>query len=64
MHTFGRDVSPKYVIRAQKEDPVIAEVRTWVHEKKKPDKDELKGKEEDLKHFAQVVDALEIKNDI
>ena len=64
MHTFGRDVSPKYVIRAQKEDPVIAEVRTWVQEKKKPDKDELKGKEEDLKHFAQVVDALEIKNDI
>ena len=64
MHAFGREVSPEYVIRAQKEDPVVAEVRTWVQEKRKPDKDELKGKEEELKHYAQVLDALEIKNDI
>ena len=64
MHEFGRDVSPRYVIRAQKEDPVVAEVRSWVQEKRKPDKDELKGKEEELKHYAQVVDALELKDDI
>ena len=64
MHAFGRDVSPRHVIRAQKEDPVVAEVRSWIQEKRKPDKDELKGKEEELKHYAQVLDALEIKDDI
>ena len=64
MHEFGRDVSPRHVIRAQKEDPVVAEVRSWIQEKRKPDKDELKGKEEELKHYAQVLDALEIKDDI
>ena len=57
MHVFGRDVSPRHVIRAQKEDPVVAEVRSWIQEKRKPDKDELKGKEEELKHYAQVLDA-------
>ena len=38
MHAFGRDVSPRHVIRAQKEDPVVAEVRSWIQEKRKPDK--------------------------
>ena len=38
MHDFGKDVSPQHVIRAQKEDSVIAEVRSWVEQKKKPDK--------------------------
>ena len=64
MHDFGRDVSPRHVIRAQKEDPIVAEVRTWIQEDKIPDKEELKGKEDDLKHYAQIAGALEIKNDI
>ena len=64
MHDFGKDVTPQHVIRAQKEDPIVAEVRTWVQEKRKPDKEELKGKEEELKAFAQVADALEIHQDI
>ena len=44
MHDFGKDVTPQHVIRAQKEDPIVAEVRTWVQEKRKPDKEELKAK--------------------
>ena len=64
MHDFGRDVTPQHVVRAQKEDPIVAEVRTWVQEKKQPDKEDLKGKEEELKAFAQIADALEIKDDI
>ena len=64
MHDFGRDVTPEHVIRAQKEDPIVAEVRSWVQEKRQPDKEELKGKEEELKHYAQVADALEIQDDI
>ena len=64
MHDFGRDITPKHVIAHQKEDPIVSEVRTWVQQKIKPDKEELKGKEEELKHYHQIADALEIKNDI
>ena len=64
MHQFGRDISIHHVRRAQKEDPIVAEVRTWVLEKRKPENKELKGKEEELKAYAQVVEALELKDDI
>ena len=64
MHDFGREVSPSHVRRAQKEDPVVAEVRTWVQQKKKPSKEDLKGKDDELQHFAQIADALLIKDDI
>ena len=64
MHNFGRDVSPEQVIIAQKEDPIVAEVRSWIQQKKKPEKEELKGEDEELKHYSQVADALEIKDDI
>ena len=64
MHDFGREVSPSHVRRAPKEDPVVAEVRTWVQQKKKPSKEDLKGKDDELQHFAQIADALLIKDDI
>ena len=35
MHQFGRDISIHHVRRAQKEDPIVAEVRTLVLEKRK-----------------------------
>ena len=64
MHDFGSDVTPKHVAKAQKQDPIVATVRSWVQEGKKPDKQELKGQGEELQRFAQLVDALEIKDDI
>ena len=53
MHQFGRDISIQHVRRAQKEDPIVAEVRTWLLEKRKPDNKELKGKEEESKHICR-----------
>ena len=64
MHNYGSDVSPRHVSIAQKEDPIVAEVRSWVQQNKKPDKEELKGKDEELKHYSQILDALEIRDDI
>ena len=43
MHDFGREVSPKHVSKAQKEDPIVAEVRTWVQQKVKPERRRPKG---------------------
>ena len=64
MHQFGREISINHVRRAQKEDTIVADVRTWVLEKRKPENKELKGREEELKAYAQVVKDLELKDDI
>ena len=64
MHEFGADVSIPEIIRLQKTDPVVAEVRQWIEEGRKPEKEALREKEEELRHYAQEFEALEIENDV
>ena len=52
------------VKRAQKEDLIVTEVRNWAPEKSNLENTELKGKEEELKEYQQVVKAMEIKDDL
>ena len=63
-HRIGAELSREELIKAQKEDPVLQEVRKWVENQTKPDKKELKGKDEDLKIYRQVYEALEIEEDL
>ena len=47
----------------QKADKVVGEVRSWVEQGNKPNYKDIRGKEEYLKTYAQIFEALEIKDD-
>ena len=64
MHEFGGDISIPEIIRAQKTDPTVAEVRLWVENGRCPDKEELKGKNEELRRYAQVFEVLKLQQDV
>ena len=64
MHDLGRNLSRENLVKVQKEDPIIAEVRQWVTSGQKPSKQDLRLKDEDYKVFRQHFDALKIQDDI
>ena len=52
------------MIQAQKEDPILKEVRSWVEKKQKPTSRELKGAQELLISYAQGYEHLCLINDL
>ena len=62
--TAGAELTKENLIQAQKEDPILQEVRGWVEHDIHPEKQELAGKDEDLRTYAQLRDTLTIHQDI
>ena len=50
-------------MRMQKEDPVLREVRGWVMDNRKPDKQELRGREEEIKVYYRYFESLKLEQD-
>ena len=63
-HRVGADLSRESIAAAQKADPVLKKVRSWVESGRKPDKKEIKGEEEDVRIYHQLFESLEIQQDI
>ena len=58
--TAGAELTKENLVQAQKEDPILQEVRGWVERDIHPEKQELAGKDEDLRTYAQLRDTLTI----
>ena len=64
LNETGAQLSKENLSREQKEDEIVREVRRWVSKGQIPTKESLKGKPEELKVYAQIREALEIKDDL
>ena len=64
VHRRGAELSREVLSEKQKQDPVLSQVRAWVEARTKPTKQELRGKDEDLKVFAQHFEKLIVENDL
>lgn len=62
MNQRNEDLSREELIKMQEEDPVINEVRGWVQENRKPDRRELRGREEEIKVYHSHFESLVMEN--
>ena len=58
------DTDLENIKEAQKEDPILREVREWCSRGQKPSKEELRGKPIMLKHYAQEFECLSLRDDV
>ena len=49
---------------AQENDPILSEVRQWCETGRKPTKQELQGKPEEVKHYAQAFESLSLEQGV
>ena len=64
LNEVGVQLSRENLIREQKEDEILQEVRSWLTKKQMPTKESLQGKREELRAYAQIAEALVIENDL
>ena len=58
------DMSTAAMIKAQDEDPILSEVKQWLKDGKKPDKEQLKGAPELLLAYSQGFEHLLLAGDL
>ena len=56
-------VTRDHLVRAQEEDPVIGQVRTWVKSGTRPEKGELRTYGEDVRAYVAIFERLEIDSE-
>ena len=64
MHQQAMELTKEELVRMQQEDPVLQEVRAWVMDNRKPDKRELRGREEAIKVYHRYFESLKMDQDI
>ena len=64
MHQQAMELTKEELVRMQKEDPILQEVRGWVMDNRKPDKQELRGREEAIKVYYRHFESLKMDQDI
>ena len=64
LHRNSDKLTRDNLVREQKDDQILEQVRTWVKEKKLPSKQEVKDQPEELKVYYQNFEALKLEKDV